>query len=71
MLSFIFRGLIRCSEKDSSFEAIEHGKFWLYKNFISASENVRCFESITLTTHCDFTFLYNIVPLLERFVDFL
>lgn len=26
----------------------------------------RCVESITYTTHCDFTFLNNLVPLLER-----
>lgn len=30
---------------------------------------MRCDETITYTTHCDFTFLNNVVPVLERFVS--
>lgn len=33
---------------------------------MKASKPVKCYESITYTTHCDFTFLSNVAPLLER-----
>ena len=58
--------MIDCVDKDSSFQIVQHGKYWLLKNFAKPSKSVKCYESITYTTHCDFTFLSNVAPLLER-----
>lgn len=46
-------------------EVIQHGEYWLLKNYAKSSY-FKCDESITYTTHSDFTFLDNVVPLLER-----
>lgn len=64
--NLLHRNLIDCRDKDFLTEVIQHGDYWLLKNYAKA-EYVKCDESITYTTHCDFTFLNNLVPLLERF----
>lgn len=59
--------LIRCH--DRSFDPVteQRGDFWVLKNYIRAEHGeLRCLESITYTTHSDYTFLDNIIPLLER-----
>lgn len=33
---------------------------------MKSSHILKCFETITYTTHCDFTYLDNVIPLLER-----
>lgn len=53
-------------DKDNSPKNIQNGEYWLLKNFVRASTYVKCDESITYTTHGDFTFLDNLVPLLKR-----
>lgn len=41
----------------------------MLKNYIRASHGpLRCFETITYTTHADYTFLDNLIPLLERWM---
>lgn len=46
---------------------MQRGDFWVLKNYIRAEhEELRCFETLTYTTHSDFTFLDNLIPLLER-----
>lgn len=62
----VLKKFIGCKDKESSFKIIQHGDFWLLKNYVRASIEVHCFETITYTTHCDFTFFDNVVPLLER-----
>ena len=42
------------------------GKFWVLYNYIRAARRFDCNETITYTTHGDFTFLDNLEPLLER-----
>ena len=41
-------------------------KYWVLYNYIQAEKQFNCNESITYTTHGDFTFLDNLEPLLER-----
>lgn len=41
----------------------------MLKNYIRAEHGeIRCYESITYTTHADYTFLDNLIPLLERWM---
>lgn len=61
------KSLIKCH--DRSFEPVteQRGDFWVLRNYIRAEHGeLRCLESITYTTHSDYTFLDNIIPLLER-----
>jgi len=44
----------------------QRGDFWVLYNYVMATKRFKCDESITYTTHADFTFLDNLVPLLER-----
>jgi len=44
----------------------QRGPYWVLYNYIKASKQFRCDQSITYTTHADFTFLDNLEPLLER-----
>lgn len=57
---------LKCKEKDDSYQILQHGNFWLLKNIVKSSETIQCHESITYTTHSDFTFLDNLLPLLDR-----
>ncbi|XP_058058639.1 beta-1,4-glucuronyltransferase 1-like [Anopheles bellator] len=43
-----------------------HGGYYLLRNFVQAEEHVECYETVTYTTHGDYTFLDNLIPLLER-----
>ena len=40
--------------------------YWILYNYIRAERKFNCNESITYTTHGDFTFMDNLEPLLER-----
>ena len=67
LFHFCFRRLIKCENKNHTFVYTEHGKFILLKNYARSAQYFRCYDSITCTTHGDFTFLDNVVPLLKRF----
>ena len=41
-------------------------KYWVLYNYVRAARQFNCEESITYTTHGQFTFLDNLEPLLER-----
>ncbi|XP_042868945.1 beta-1,4-glucuronyltransferase 1-like isoform X1 [Penaeus japonicus] len=43
-----------------------HGDHWVLYNYVPADTQPGCNESVTYTTHADFTFLDNVVPLVER-----
>ena len=40
--------------------------YWVLYNYVRAEKYFNCNESITYTTHGDFTFMDNLEPLLER-----
>lgn len=54
-----------------TFRIERRGGYWVLKNFFPATEKFKCYETITYTTHGDYTFLDNIPPLLERYDIFL
>ena len=43
-------------------------KYWVLYNYVRARKYFNCNQTITYTTHGDFTFLDNLEPLLERYI---
>jgi hypothetical protein len=57
---------VLCYDKDKRFKQGARGKYWVLYNYVPARKDFRCNESITYTTHGDFTFFDNLEPLVER-----
>ncbi|XP_020292698.1 beta-1,4-glucuronyltransferase 1 isoform X2 [Pseudomyrmex gracilis] len=57
---------IPCNEKSTEPRRAQRGDYWVLYNYVPMSMAVRCWESVTYTTHADYTFLDNLEPLLER-----
>jgi len=55
-----------CYDKHRKFKQGARGNFWVMYNYVTAVKDFKCNESITYTTHGDFTFFDNLEPLLER-----
>ncbi|KAL9876410.1 beta-1,4-glucuronyltransferase 1 isoform 1-T4 [Glossina fuscipes fuscipes] len=61
------RSLLKCYDRPFEPEILQRGDFWVLSNYIRADHGVlKCHEAVTYTTHSDYTFLDNLVPLLER-----
>ncbi|KAH8376663.1 hypothetical protein KR093_000657 [Drosophila rubida] len=61
------RSLLNCYDHDYNQQTLQRGDFWVLQNYVRAEHGeLKCHESITYTTHADYTFLDNLVPLLER-----
>lgn len=57
---------VPCNEKSLEPRRAQRGDYWVLYNYVPMSMAVRCWESVTYTTHADYTFLDNLEPLLER-----
>nr|XP_033322096.1 beta-1,4-glucuronyltransferase 1 [Megalopta genalis]XP_033322105.1 beta-1,4-glucuronyltransferase 1 [Megalopta genalis] len=57
---------VPCKEKSLEPRRAQRGDYWVLYNYVPMSMAVRCWESVTYTTHADYTFLDNLEPLLER-----
>lgn len=62
------RELLGCQDKSNRRRTAQRGDYWVLYNYVPARRWFKCDESITYTTHADFTFLDNLEPLLERSV---
>ncbi|XP_070495808.1 beta-1,4-glucuronyltransferase 1 [Chironomus tepperi] len=59
--------LLNCFTKSYDPYVEQRGDFWVLKNYVRAEHGeLKCYESVTYTTHADYTFLDNLIPLLER-----
>ncbi|XP_054742232.1 beta-1,4-glucuronyltransferase 1 [Anastrepha obliqua] len=59
--------LLNCYNRDYNPEVLQRGDFWVLKNYVRADHGaLKCTETITYTTHADYSFLDNLIPLLER-----
>ncbi|XP_018021939.2 beta-1,4-glucuronyltransferase 1 [Hyalella azteca] len=58
-----FRG---CASRPSLPIQSQHGEYWILENYIPADLSFRCDESITYTTHGDYTHLDNIETITSR-----
>nr|XP_012214939.1 PREDICTED: beta-1,4-glucuronyltransferase 1 [Linepithema humile]XP_012214940.1 PREDICTED: beta-1,4-glucuronyltransferase 1 [Linepithema humile] len=57
---------VPCNEKSTEPRRAQRGDYWVLYNYVPMSMSVRCWESVTYTTHADYTFLDNLEALLER-----
>lgn len=62
------REMLGCQDKSNRRRIAQRGDYWVLYNYVAARRWFRCDESITYTTHADFTFLDNLEPLMERSV---
>ncbi|XP_017774826.1 PREDICTED: beta-1,4-glucuronyltransferase 1-like [Nicrophorus vespilloides] len=60
------REITRCLDRTSVPRTQQRGDYWVLYNYVKAERTFRCHESITYTTHADYTFMDNLVPLIER-----
>ncbi|XP_037959354.1 beta-1,4-glucuronyltransferase 1-like [Teleopsis dalmanni] len=61
------RSLLNCYDRPYKPEILQRGDFWVLQNYVRADHGeLKCHESITYTTHADYTFLDSLIPLLER-----
>ncbi|KAJ8933476.1 hypothetical protein NQ314_013974, partial [Rhamnusium bicolor] len=58
--------LSQCLDKPMVPKTQQRGDYWVLYNYITAEKTFKCHESITYTTHADYSFMDNLVPLLER-----
>ncbi|XP_063587925.1 beta-1,4-glucuronyltransferase 1-like isoform X1 [Penaeus indicus] len=62
----MYADLRECSTRSLRPFYQQRGDYWVLENYIPAALAFRCDESITYTTHGDFTFLDNLEPLTSR-----
>lgn len=61
-----------CRDRGYATETLQRGEYWVLVNFVRAEHGrLRCFETVTYTTHADYTFLSNLQPLLEKLVYYI
>ncbi|XP_046473213.1 beta-1,4-glucuronyltransferase 1 [Neodiprion pinetum] len=66
MGSMTLEEAIPCNDRSTTPKTALRGDYWVLYNYVPMSTKVRCWESVTYTTHADYTFLDNLEPLLER-----
>lgn len=58
---------IHCVDKDMGPRVDQRsGNYWVLYNYIRGERSFRCNETLTYTTHGEYTFLHNLEPLLTR-----
>ncbi|XP_073981520.1 beta-1,4-glucuronyltransferase 1 [Rhodnius prolixus] len=60
------QGNIDCVDRRPLHYIAQRGDYWVLYNYIVATTQFRCWESVTYTTHADYTFMENLEPLLDR-----
>lgn len=58
--------LLGCSDRRPTPRYQQRGDHWVLMDYVRPAKRFSCAESVTYTTHGDFTFLDNLPPLLER-----
>lgn len=58
--------LTKCLDKPLLFQGWQRGDYWVLYNYVQAKRQFKCHESITYTTHADYSLMGNLVPLLKR-----
>ncbi|XP_043472898.1 beta-1,4-glucuronyltransferase 1-like [Leptopilina heterotoma] len=57
---------IPCREKSMEPRISQRGDYWVLYNYVPMNMFVHCWESVTYSTHADYTFFDNLEPLLDR-----
>ena len=68
-VSFTSREILKCKDHEFQTTKEQNGGFYVLRNYITADHDfIRCYETITISTFGDYTFVDNIVPLIERWL---
>lgn len=63
------RELLKCNDRELQTRTEQNGKFYVLRDYVKADHgDIRCYETITISTFGDYTFLDNVVPLIERWI---
>ncbi|EDW88222.1 beta-1,4-glucuronyltransferase 1 [Drosophila yakuba] len=58
---------VNCEPKNYKPSTSIHRDYWVLENYVMAGHgDIPCYANVTYTTHADYTYLDNVVPLLER-----
>lgn len=60
------RTITNCLDRPVVPKTQQRGDYWVLYNYVRAEKGHKCHESVTYTTHGDYSFLDNLVPLLEK-----
>ena len=65
--------VLKCKDQKLQTEKLQYGSYWLIRNFAigSVSQVVGCADTITYTTHGDYTFLSHLPVVVTRYVEIL
>lgn len=58
--------ITECEDNSATFKFKKKGNFWVAYNYVISTERFKCQESVTYVTQSDYTFLNNLIPLVER-----
>lgn len=58
--------ITKCKDVNLTPSIKQRGNYWVLYNYVLADETFSCHETVTYTTQGDYTFLDNLVPLVER-----
>ncbi|XP_015116957.1 beta-1,4-glucuronyltransferase 1 [Diachasma alloeum] len=64
--SLSLEDILGCKDKSQEPRKAQRGDYWVLYNYVPMTMAVKCWETLTYTTHADYTFLDNLEPLLER-----
>ncbi|XP_022919511.1 beta-1,4-glucuronyltransferase 1-like [Onthophagus taurus] len=62
----ILKNGLKCVDRPKRVSRQQRGDYWVLYNYVQADESYECHTSVTYTTHADYSFLDNLVPLAER-----
>lgn len=60
------RTITNCLDRPVVAKTQQRGDYWVLYNYVPAERSFKCHETITYTTHADYSFMDNLVPLLEH-----
>ena len=60
------KSVTKCLDRPMTAKVQQRGDYWVLYNYVKAERVFKCHESITYTTHADYSFMDNLLPLLER-----
>lgn len=59
------KNITQCVDKPLLHKIEQRGEYWVLYNYIIAEKQHRCHESITYTTQADYTFIDNLISIVE------
>jgi hypothetical protein len=58
--------ITKCLDRPMVARVQQRGDYWVLYNYVMPEKTFKCHESITYTTHADYSFMDNLLPLLDK-----